>query len=205
MINIIGAYVIVLLAFGIYKSKLTCLDIENTFTKYGAISRGLLAFWLLGIACYSAELNSAFKNSFLCFIFFYIPLGFLTLIHEAGHFFLVWANTFFHFAGGSLFQWFVPMGVALRFYFKNLFISTWVFTGIFGISLLKSAPYIADARAEKLILLGGGEHDWKYMLGSLGLLQQDQNLAFLFSIMGWIIIIPASVMLLVDRRLPSKS
>ena len=38
-------------------------------------------------------------------------------------------------------------------------------------------PYIADARAEALPLVGGGEHDWAYLLGRLGLLRADRTIA----------------------------
>ena len=41
-------------------------------------------------------------------------------------------------------------------------------------NLWNVAVYVQDARAEELPLVGGGEHDWNYLLGRLGLLQQDQ-------------------------------
>jgi hypothetical protein len=34
--------------------------------------------------------------------------------------------------------------------------------------------YVADARTEALPLVGGGEHDWAYLLGRLGWLKFDQ-------------------------------
>ncbi|CAN5302026.1 hypothetical protein BH24GEM2_BH24GEM2_19030 [soil metagenome] len=36
---------------------------------------------------------------------------------------------------------------------------------------------MADARAQRLPLVGGGEHDWAYLLGRMGLLEYDQTLA----------------------------
>ena len=36
---------------------------------------------------------------------------------------------------------------------------------------------MADARSQELPLVGGGEHDWAYLLGSLGLLRKDHELA----------------------------
>jgi hypothetical protein len=34
--------------------------------------------------------------------------------------------------------------------------------------------YIRDARLQALPLVGGGEHDWAWLLGNWGLLQRDQ-------------------------------
>src|SRR3989442_13581246 len=45
----------------------------------------------------------------------------------------------------------------------------WVAQNLWNISV-----YVKDARAEELPLVGGGEHDWNYLLGELGLLDQDQ-------------------------------
>ena len=45
----------------------------------------------------------------------------------------------------------------------------WVAQNLWNVSV-----YVRDARAEDLPLVGGGEHDWNYLLGTLGLLNQDQ-------------------------------
>src|SRR3989454_2304072 len=45
----------------------------------------------------------------------------------------------------------------------------WVAQNLWNVSV-----YVQDARAEQLPLVGGGEHDWNYLLGTLGLLNQDQ-------------------------------
>jgi hypothetical protein len=44
----------------------------------------------------------------------------------------------------------------------------WVAQNLWNVSV-----YVQDARAEELPLVGGGEHDWNYLLGRLGLLNQD--------------------------------
>jgi hypothetical protein len=53
-----------------------------------------------------------------------------------------------------------------------------------GQSFMDIAPYVADARAMRLILLGGitgheadGYHDWNYILGRLDWLEHDLLLA----------------------------
>lgn len=44
----------------------------------------------------------------------------------------------------------------------------WVAQNLWNISV-----YIADARAQELPLVGGGEHDWAYLLDHLDLLAKD--------------------------------
>ena len=81
--------------------------------------------------------------------------------------------------GGRLFQCLVPIICAVAFVRqKNLFASAlcawWA-----GENLLDLAPYIADARALQLALLGGHTgaevegHDWEYILTQLGWLHRD--------------------------------
>ncbi|HYC32327.1 MAG TPA: hypothetical protein VEB59_08575 [Gemmatimonadales bacterium] len=43
-----------------------------------------------------------------------------------------------------------------------------------GQSCWNVAVYIKDARAQELPLVGGGEHDWAYLLGEAGWLERDQ-------------------------------
>jgi hypothetical protein len=100
--------------------------------------------------------------------------------HEAGHVFLSPFGRFLTVLGGSLFQVAVPLLCAGVFLVKNrdpfaASVATWWA----GQSLLDLAPYVADARALALPLLGGRTgaevegHDWEYLLATLGLLQRD--------------------------------
>jgi len=96
------------------------------------------------------------------------------LIHEAGHPILgIFGSDFLQFAGGTIFELAFP----LIFFFAGLrqgqrvasdFCLFWE-----GTALLHVGWYIADARAMELPLVGGGEHDWNYMLGRLGILKHD--------------------------------
>jgi hypothetical protein len=54
------------------------------------------------------------------------------------------------------------------------------------------AYYVADARAMALPLVGGGEHDWNYLLGELGLLQRDQAIAHAIVVTGVMLVIGSS-------------
>jgi hypothetical protein len=53
-------------------------------------------------------------------------------------------------------------------------------------NLLNIARYVADARAQALPLVGGGEHDWTALLGRWGWLARDQGIAQTLRAAGWI-------------------
>jgi hypothetical protein len=68
-----------------------------------------------------------------------------------------------------------------------------------GENFLDIAPYINDARAGELPLLGGntgqsapyGFHDWQFILGETGLLHLDQTLAGTSHLIGSLIMLAA--------------
>lgn len=95
-------------------------------------------------------------------------------IHEAGHVFFGPFGEFIGFLGGTLFQLLVPLTFLGYFVFRrNVYAGSvllwWVAQNLWNISV-----YVKDARSLELPLVGGGEHDWAYMLGELGLLHRDQ-------------------------------
>jgi hypothetical protein len=68
-----------------------------------------------------------------------------------------------------------------------------------GQNLLDLAPYIADARALQLVLLGGRTgaevegHDWEYLLGQLGWLRFDRTLGLAAHRLGLLIMVAALI------------
>jgi len=106
--------------------------------------------------------------------------------HEAGHVFFRPFGAFITSLGGSLGQILMPlicMAVLLvktRDTFGASVALWWV-----GESFMDMAPYINDARALQLPLLGGntgasspyGFHDWEYILTESGLLHHDHLIA----------------------------
>jgi hypothetical protein len=68
-----------------------------------------------------------------------------------------------------------------------------------GENLIDVAPYIADARALQLVLLGGKTgaevqgHDWEYILATLGWMRFDRTLGLLAHRMGLLMMIGALV------------
>lgn len=117
--------------------------------------------------------------------------GIHLVFHEAGHVLLMWAPHLVMSAGGTLGQLFVPLILAIAFgvKYRNAFAAA-VCVWWLGHSLVDCAPYINDARAMQLQLLGGGTgndqegHDWNYMLGELGWLSLDVRLARVTLLIG---------------------
>lgn len=122
--------------------------------------------------------------------------------HEAGHVVFGLFGQFIGSLGGTLGQLALPVicGVALLKSGRDTFgasLCLWWF----GQNFLDIAPYMADARAGELPLLGGnygksspyGFHDWEYLLGETGLLAYDQILAAMTQNLGRLIMLAAMV------------
>jgi hypothetical protein len=104
------------------------------------------------------------------------------VFHEAGHVLFGLFGRFLTVLGGSLFQVVFPLVFAVAFLRQTNPFAAAVCTWWAGQNLLDVAPYIADARALQLVLLGGRTgaevegHDWEYILASLNWLHQDVTL-----------------------------
>lgn len=129
-----------------------------------------------------------------------IPENADLVFHEAGHWiFGLLGIDLLTVAGGSLMQVLVPVVCVLAFLsrhpdpFAAAFATWWS-----GQSMVSLAPYVADARAQRLILLGGvtggerpGYHDWNNLLGRLGLLQLDGVLGWTTHLVGLMLMFAA--------------
>lgn len=102
------------------------------------------------------------------------------VFHEAGHILFLPLGSFLTSLGGSLTQVLIPIVCMVTFVVKNhdryaAAIALWWA----GENLVNLAPYVADARALQLVLLGGHTgaevegHDWEAILGALGWLPYD--------------------------------
>ena len=105
--------------------------------------------------------------------------------HEAGHIFFSPFGRFITVLGGSLGQLLMPLICLGAFLYpnRNAFAAS-VTLWWFAESLMDLAPYIGDARAGVLPLLGGvtgseveDYHDWEYLLKTLGWLYSDHKIA----------------------------
>jgi len=141
-----------------------------------AVVFAVLVAWGLLFIFHSVDSNYA-GQSFL----HHVNLVF----HEAGHIVFRPFGRFISVLGGSLMQVLMPLLVTGAFLFKNrdgfgASVGLWWL----GQNLIDMAPYIADARALKLPLLGGvtgreveDYHDWEFILGRTGLMAWDQTIA----------------------------
>ena len=107
-------------------------------------------------------------------------------IHESGHVFFGFLGTFIGFLGGTLMQLLVPSVFVAYFIPRDRHAASvvlwWVAQNFWNISV-----YVKDARAQALPLVGGGEHDWAYLLGTLDMLDNDQGLGRLCHLIGVVI------------------
>lgn len=104
------------------------------------------------------------------------------VFHEAGHVIFSPLGQFMTALGGSLMQVLVPVTLAGAFVRQHQPFSAAVCAWWAGQNLVDLAPYIADARALRLVLLGGKTgaevegHDWEFILTQLGAVHHDRTL-----------------------------
>ncbi len=115
------------------------------------------------------------------------------LFHEAGHpFFFLFGRTI-GMAGGTIMQLLIPAGLVIAFLYQRQLYSAGIMLLWFGQNFFGISVYIRDARSQNLPLVGGGEHDWTYLLGKAGLLQQDQAIGTWIWFAGLIIVVTAMI------------
>ena len=87
-------------------------------------------------------------------------------MHELGHLLTALMPQVVMFLAGSLFQVAVPLALAAYFMFRR---REWASAGFClawaGTSARDVAVYVADAPVQELPLIGGGTHDWGWLLG----------------------------------------
>ena len=117
--------------------------------------------------------------------------------HEAGHLVFSPLGRFLTVLGGTIGQLLIPpiCTYVLLIHTRDAFgaaVGLWWFAE----NLMDIAPYVNDARARDLMLLGGvtgkdveDYHDWEYILGSLGWLPYDHRLAHLVQHLGIVLML----------------
>lgn len=113
-------------------------------------------------------------------------------IHETGHLVFGAFGEFIQFAGGTLFQLIMPAAFVAYFVKRGDRHAASVSLWWVGQNCGHIATYVADARAQELPLVGGGEHDWAYLLGEMGLLARDQSIARAVRTAGILIVVGAT-------------
>ena len=157
------------------------IDLPGETGRAGVVARGaflaVLGLWGLSLILSPPASNEA-GSSFLHLI--NLPF------HEAGHVIFSPLGKFVASLGGTLGQLLIPAVCGAVLVWKN----GDPFGGAVGLwwlgeNFVDIAPYINDARAGTLPLLGGntgrtapyGFHDWEYLLNETGLLRYDQTIA----------------------------
>ncbi|MEO7455418.1 MAG: hypothetical protein ABIY52_04100 [Gemmatimonadaceae bacterium] len=110
-------------------------------------------------------------------------------IHETGHLVFSPFGEFIQFAGGTIFQLLMPALFVVYFLRRKDAHSASVALWWVGQNCGHIAVYAADARAQELPLVGGGEHDWFYMLSATGSLAHDQGIARAFKAAGFLLVV----------------
>lgn len=177
MINMIFGVLVAIIAFGIYQKKWSPTAMEQTLARLPVWIQAALPA-LLGLILWTSLFG---MNNILGLPHSIMDYGGL-FVHEAGHFYLVWAGDFLNILGGTLFELGTPTALAIWFYLMGhqrwtaIFIA-WLSVGFFGV-----AQYAGDAQDRVLPLLGGGKdgHDWHNMLTMLGWLDATPMISDMF-------------------------
>ena len=121
------------------------------------------------------------------------------VIHEAGHFFFMFFGKFIYTAGGTLMQIIFPSFLAWYFLRNEYRNGVQVSLLWLGQNFINISVYAADARAQKLPLLGGNKvyHDWHYLLGELNILHLDTEVGYFFFVIAIIVFIIALILPLI--------
>ncbi|MDO8805294.1 MAG: zinc ribbon domain-containing protein [Elusimicrobiota bacterium] len=113
---------------------------------------------------------------------YFSPLDFVNLpFHEAGHVFLGFFGDFIAALGGTLFQLLIPAVCLVHLMRRGANLGWQLCLFWIGQSLLNISIYAGDAIKQVLPLVGGGGHDWTYLLTETGLIAHTEGVAkFIF-------------------------
>jgi hypothetical protein len=131
-----------------------------------------LAWWTIRFA--RTPLSPDINDSFL-----HLPN---LVFHEAGHIVFSPLGTFMTALGGSLLQVMIPVIATIAFLRQDEPFGATIGAWWAGQNLVDLAPYIADARALRMVLLGGRTgaevegHDWEFILTQLGMTHLDRQI-----------------------------
>lgn len=176
-INTIGAYVFVVVMLAIVRHGPGLQKTEETLRELVPPVFLLVYSALGGLVLYSFLAANPSMHPLLGW-----PLWFLRtasiIIHEAGHGLLFFAPEIIHVAAGTALEILLPTVLLIVLLVRRYFYTTALCFLWLSLSLQGTARYLADARAQKLPLLGGAKiHDWHYLLSGAGILEYDHFIA----------------------------
>ncbi|HET9066457.1 MAG TPA: hypothetical protein VFN22_11610 [Gemmatimonadales bacterium] len=105
-------------------------------------------------------------------------------VHETGHLVFNWGGEVVTALGGTILQLLMPATFAVAFHRRADRLGTGLMIWWAGESAINVARYVADARAQLLPLVGGGEHDWTFLLTTWNVIDQEQEIAVAIRTLG---------------------
>ena len=150
------------------------------FRAWGRYALGAVAALAIGLVAFGADKPVPALDLF--------DLG----MHELGHLVTALMPRMVMFLAGSVVQVMVPLGLGAYFLFGRRdwasagFCSAWA-----GTSARDVAVYVADAPVQALPLIGGGTHDWAYLLGPQGFdcIDRAGGIAGFIEVLGLLLVI----------------
>ena len=114
------------------------------------------------------------------------------LFHEAGHPVFGIFGHWIGYLGGTLGQLAFPLATSWHFLKRQewnsvSFTLLWLASNFFNI-----AWYMADAQRQELPLVGGGDHDWAFLFGSLGIVSSCETIAMATRLVGFAVLCGAT-------------
>ena len=159
--------------------------------KWGRIGLvAALAIWTVSFA--RTPLGPDVNQSFL-----HLPN---LVFHEAGHIIFSPFGRFITVLGGSLMQCLIPIVAAIAFIKQEQPFSAAIMGWWAGQNLVDLAPYIADARALRMVLLGGRTgaevegHDWEYIRTQLHITHFDHGIGMTAYALGILVMLGSLVL-----------
>lgn len=105
--------------------------------------------------------------------------------HEAGHPLFGVFGPALGLYGGTIGQLVFPIVTTAVFLQRRQAHAAAACGAWYGENLLNIGRYMADARAQELPLVGGGEHDWSNIFSRWGLLEHDTLIGGATRALGW--------------------
>jgi hypothetical protein len=103
--------------------------------------------------------------------------------HESGHLIFSFLGDSIGVWGGTIMQLLIPFFIIVYFFFQGSFYSSAISGMFLGASFINISFYIKDAISMNLDLLGGGIHDWNYILSTTGFLGETSLIG---SVVFWV-------------------
>lgn len=114
-------------------------------------------------------------------------------IHETGHLVFAPFGEFVSMLGGTVLQLAFPAAFVLYFRRRGDRFAAGVALWWLAQNLWNVSVYVQDAQAQELPLVGGGEHDWAYLLDALGWLEHDQQAGRIVRLTGVVVFLAAMI------------